>query len=81
MTIIHAEERALGPYFISSMRRLHDVEYDCYSVFIVAAYEALVGVSCIGLHGSVAFDGALGRLTCWQFEFSLGGEELASSVA
>ena len=62
MTIIHSEERALWPFFLGAMSRLHYVKNDGHSVFVVVPYDSLVGVGCVRPYYSISSDRALGRV-------------------
>ena len=57
MTVIDSEERALWPLmsFVLFALRLHDVQNDRNSVFVVVADDALVRVCAITSHETVTF--------------------------
>ena len=62
MAVEDTKERALGPeFYVLFSRRLHDIEYDTDSVFIVVTDDSLVGVRSISNNTSVFSDTTF----CW----------------
>ena len=61
MPIINPEKRTLGPSFSLPILRLHDVENDRNSIFIIAPYKAFIRNRCIRFHDSIALKAALRR--------------------
>ena len=61
MSIIDTKEWTLWPVLMSSMFRLHNVQNDRYSIFIVTSYKTLVGVSGICSHDAISLHTAFSR--------------------
>lgn len=59
MTIIHTEERTFRPCLMLSVLRLHDIQNDGDSIFIVASDKPLIGICSVCPHDPVAPQAAL----------------------
>ena len=66
MTIVHAEEGALGPLFVLPLLRLHDIQDYRNSVFVVSSNKSLVGVCSVASHDAVSLDAYLCGLMVWH---------------
>lgn len=55
VTVVDAEEGALGPFFVFAGCGFDDVEDDADSVFVVVSDQALMGVCGVGSDDPVAF--------------------------
>ena len=62
MAIVNPEKRALRPVLAVFVLRLHDIENDSHTVFVVVSDNPLVGIGRIRRDYSVPLGGALCRL-------------------
>lgn len=68
MAVKDREEGALGPAVALLLRRLLHVQDDGYSILVVVADDALVGVCGVGLHNTILLHRILGRLKVGQLD-------------
>ena len=67
MSIKDSKEAAFGPIFnVLFGRRLHNIQNDADSVFIIVSYYALVCVGRITYDASILSNTALGGLPTWK---------------
>ena len=62
VTIVHSEERTLGPGLMLSMLWLHDVQDNRHAVFIIVSNDTLMSLCSICTDNAIAFKAALCRL-------------------
>lgn len=72
--IVHSEEGTCWPRLVLSMLRFHNVQDYRNSVFVVIAYEALVGVGCVGSHDAIPLVAALGWFVVGDNDAGAGGK-------
>ena len=70
MPIIHPKKRAFWPIIAVFVLRLHYIQYDGHSIFIVVPYNPLVRVCSISAYNPVTLRGALCRLVFGKEDLS-----------
>ena len=71
MPIIDAEKGALRPLVVWVLLGLwlHNVENNCYTVLVIIAHNALVGVGTISSNYAITLSAVFGRLIVWHKRF------------
>jgi hypothetical protein len=69
MTVKYTKEGTFGPVIAFFAGRLHNVENNCYTVLVIIAHNALVGVGTISSNYAITLSAVFGRLIVWHKRF------------
>lgn len=69
MSVVDAEERAFGPFFVNSTRWFYYIKNYSNSIFIIIPYYSLIRICRISSYSSIRFYRTFRRFMIWNYNF------------